>query len=444
MTDFKSIEIGDVGLTITGKTPSSKFPKDFGEEYMFITPSDSFDNKIIYQTKRYLSQLGLNKLKKKILPSKSILVSCIGSAMGKITMNNSTAITNQQINSIVVNSEYFDSDYIYYQLKNNYKLLRTAALGSTALPMLNKTEFDKLKLSIHKNLKIQNQIAKVLSDLDAKIEINNKINQELEAMAKTLYDYWFVQFDFPDENGKPYKSSGGKMVFNEELKREIPVGWKDGTFETISTITGGSTPSKAVIENFTKENNISWITPKDLSQNKGKKFITRGEWDVSDLGIKNASLKIMPKGTVLLSSRAPIGYLAISRQEVTTNQGFKSFVSKENYSSEFIYYSVKNQIPKIEAYSSGSTFKEVSSSTLKTIKISIPNQGVLKEYYTISKPIFKKQNLLELENQKLSELRDWLLPMLMNGQLRITHPDAAQDLGEAEKELANVIGENAK
>jgi type I restriction enzyme S subunit len=274
----------------------------------------------------------------------------------------------------------------------------------------------KFKIPVKEERK---QIENLLFSLDAKIEINNKINQELEAMAKTLYDYWFVQFDFPDKNGKPYKSSGGNMVFNEELKREIPEGWEDGTFETISTITGGSTPSKAVIENFTKENNISWITPKDLSQNKGKKFITRGEWDVSNLGIKNASLKIMPKGTVLLSSRAPIGYLAISRQEVTTNQGFKSFVLKENYSSEFIYYSVKNQIPKIEAYSSGSTFKEVSSSTLKTIKISIPNQGVLKEYYTISKPIFKKQNLLELENQKLSELRDWLLPMLMNGQVTV-------------------------
>ncbi|MCL7763169.1 restriction endonuclease subunit S [Polaribacter sp. Z014] len=440
------IEIGQIGQTITGKTPSSKFPEDFGEEYMFITPSDNFDDKTIYRTNRYLSENGLNKLKNKILPPKSVLVSCIGSAMGKVTINNSTAITNQQINSIIVNSNYYDSDYIYYQLKNNYKLLRTAALGSTALPMLNKTEFDKLKLSIHKNLVCQKKIAKVLSDLDAKIEINNKINQELEAMAKTLYDYWFVQFDFPvalatsseldsepltSGNSKPYKSSGGKMVFNDELKREIPVGWESGTFDTISTITGGSTPSKAIIENFTKENNTSWITPKDLSQNKGKKFITRGEWDVTNIGIKSASLKLMPKGTVLLSSRAPIGYLAISRQEVTTNQGFKSFVPKENYSSEFIYYSVKNQIPKIEAYSSGSTFKEVSTSTLRTLMISIPNENVLEEYYKISKPIFKKQNLLELENQKLSELRDWLLPMLMNGQITV---------GGAEKAVSSLRG----
>ncbi|MCH3884389.1 restriction endonuclease subunit S [Tenacibaculum aquimarinum] len=329
------------------------------------------------------------------------------------------------------------NDYLYYFLCQEHLFDYINALsprtgGQTGVDVVMLKKFP-IRLP---EISTQKQIAKVLSDLDTKIEINNKINKELEAIAKTLYDYWFVQFDFPDKNGKPYKSSGGKIVFNEELKREIPVGWESGTFETISTIIGGSTPSKAVTENFAKEDNMSWITPKDLSQNKGKKFITRGDWDVTNLGIKSASLKIMPKGTVLLSSRAPIGYLAVSRQEVTTNQGFKSFVPKENYSSEFIYYSVKNQIPKIEAYSSGSTFKEVSTSTLRTIKISIPNENVLEEYYKISKPIFKKQNLLELENQKLSELRDWLLPMLMNGQITVAETEKEENLQVAAEPTA--------
>ncbi len=309
--------------------------------------------------------------------------------------------------------------YLYYCLKSKEKQKEMKnRSGITTIPDLNHFMFLDMKIPLP-SYSNQLKIVEVLDNINSKIEINNKINAELEAMAKTLYDYWFVQFDFPDKNGKPYKSSEGKMIFNEELKREIPVGWGSGTFETFSTIIGGSTPSKSITENFTKEVNMSWITPKDLSLNKGKKFITRGEWDVTNFGIKSASLKIMPKGTVLLSSRAPIGYLAISRKEVTTNQGFKSFVPKENYSSEFIYYSVKNQIPKIEAYSSGSTFKEVSLSVLKTIKISIPNKNILEKYYKISKPIFKEQNLLELENQKLSELRDWLLPMLMNGQVSV-------------------------
>ncbi|WP_345765519.1 restriction endonuclease subunit S [Chryseobacterium endophyticum] len=116
-------------------------------------------------------------------------------------------------------------------------------------------------------------------------------------MAKTLYDYWFVQFDFPDENGKPYKSSGGKMIWNEILKREIPEGWGFQTIEELGTIVGGSTPSKASEENFSK-NDIPWITPKDLSQNIGNKFIARGEFDVTEKGFKEASLNILPANSV--------------------------------------------------------------------------------------------------------------------------------------------------
>lgn len=267
----------------------------------------------------------------------------------------------------------------------------------------------------------QKKIVKVLSDLDTKIELNNKINAELEAMAKMLYDYWFVQFDFPDVNGKPYKTSGGKMVWNEELKREIPEGWESGKLDSIGDIIGGSTPSKAIDENFCYGEGTPWITPKDLSNNKGKKYITRGEYDVTERGLKEASLKIMPIGTVLLSSRAPIGYLAIARTSLTTNQGFKSFIPKDNFSSEYIYFTIQNSIPEIEANSSGSTFKEVSSSILKTIKTILPNNSVLILFDDKIKPIFKKQDYNELENEQLTSLRDWLLPMLMNGQVTVKY-----------------------
>jgi type I restriction enzyme S subunit len=425
MNNWKTIVLGDFIDTLTDYHANGAYSKlkenielKYEEDYAIMIRTLNFESRDFENKLIYLNEREYNYLNKSKVYSDDIIMNKIANPGSVYLMPKLEKPVSLAMNLFLIRfNSNVDQVFVFHLMKMNENYIKRFANGTTT-KSITKDAVRALKFKVP-NLSTQKQIAKVLSDLDAKIEINNKINQELEAMAKTLYDYWFVQFDFPDVNGLPYKSSGGNMVFNEALKREIPVGWEDGTFETISTITGGSTPSKAVIENFTKENNISWITPKDLSQNKGKKFITRGEWDVSNLGIKNASLKIMPKGTVLLSSRAPIGYLAISRQEVTTNQGFKSFVLKENYSSEFIYYSVKNQIPKIEAYSSGSTFKEVSSSTLKTIKISIPNQGVLKEYYTISKPIFKKQNLLELENQKLSELRDWLLPMLMNGQVTV-------------------------
>jgi type I restriction enzyme S subunit len=276
------------------------------------------------------------------------------------------------------------------------------------------------------SLKEQKKIAAVLSALDAKIDCNNRINAELEAMAKTLYDYWFVQFHFPFDfslgkpasNGKPYKSSGGKMVYNPTLKREIPAGWRDGTLNDLGQIVGGSTPSTKNSDNFT-DNGTPWITPNDLSNNQGNKYITRGAQDVTDEGIKDASLKKYPAGTVLLSSRAPIGYMAIARTELTTNQGFKSFIQTNGYSSAFIYYTVKSSLKAITQYASGSTFKEVSGTVLKTVKVCLPASEVIERFsYTVT-PIFKRQDLLEQENQHLTQLRDWLLPMLMNGQVTV-------------------------
>ena len=264
----------------------------------------------------------------------------------------------------------------------------------------------------------QQKIAAVLSSLDAKIELNNRINTELEAMAKMLYDYWFVQFDFPDMNDKPYKSSGGNMVYNDILKRDIPDGWIDGSLLDLGDIVGGSTPSTTEPNNFTK-NGTPWITPKDLSNNTNCKYISRGETSVTDLGLKNASLKVYSEGTILLSSRAPIGYMAIARNPVTTNQGFKSFIPSKGYSTPFIFYAVRNSLKIIVQYSSGSTFKEISGSVLKTIKVCLPPTEIVNAYTERTGAIFKRQDLLEQESQQLTQLRDWLLPMLMNGQVRI-------------------------
>ena len=304
------------------------------------------------------------------------------------------------------------------------------------IPHFKKSDLDNILIP-NLPLNEQENIGNLYFNLSDKIELNNQINQELEAMAKTLYDYWFVQFDFPNNEGKPYKSSGGKMVYNEELKREIPEGWEVGTFDDIGTVIGGSTPSKAIEKNFCINDGTPWITPRDLSSNTGNKFITRGEFDVTEMGIKSGSLKLMPKGTVLLSSRAPVGYLAISREPVTTNQGFKSFEPNKGYSTFFIYYTVKSMMPAIVNNAVGSTFKEISGATLKSIKIPLPPKGIIHLYDEKSESIFKRQDLLELENQHLAELRDWLLPMLMNGQVTVKSAEVEEEeLGEALRVVA--------
>ncbi len=277
----------------------------------------------------------------------------------------------------------------------------------------------------------QRAIADIVGALDSKIELNNQINAELEAMAKLLYDYWFVQFDFPMTaaqaaslgrpalEGKPYKTSGGKMVHSPTLNRKIPEGWSADTLDKLGQVVGGTTPSK---ENdaYYCEAGIPWITPKDLSNNKGRKFIDRGEIDVTEAGQKRGSLKLMPAGTVLLSSRAPIGYTAIACNPLTTNQGFKSFVPSKGYGSDFIFRTLNHFMKLIEQNASGSTFREISGGTLKAIKIPMPHPSLAKLYCDKVKSMSAQQQNLEKQNQELTQLRDWLLPMLMNGQVTVT------------------------
>lgn len=436
MNDLSLVKLNTLCTRITDGAHYS--PVGIERGFPMLSVKDMRDNGFDYSDCKFISEEDyLALVKGDCKPLKNDIVIAKDGSYLKHVFVIKTEIDQAILSSIGIlrpNIKKIEPEYLkyYLQTKSVKETVAKKYVSGSALPRIILKNFGEIEV-IYKSLIEQKQIAKVLSDLDAKIEVNNKINEELEAMAKTIYDYWLVQFDFPDANGKPYKSSGGKMVFNEELKREIPEGWEDGTFETIATIIGGSTPSKAIKENFTNNDGTPWITPKDLSLNKGNKYVTRGEWDVTDKGIKSASLKLMPKNTVLLSSRAPIGYLAISREEVTTNQGFKSFVPKNGFPVEFVFYCVKNQIPKIEAYSSGSTFKEVSASTLKSIQISIPSEKVLSEYQKVAKPIFDKQNNLELENQKLAALRDWLLPMLMNGQVTV---------GEAKEELGMVAEES--
>ena len=318
--------------------------------------------------------------------------------------------------------------YIYYSLKLLLKLLKEHAQGS-------QTKF--LTIGILKSLQLrrldfdaQNRIASVLSALDAKIELNNQINAELEGVAKLLHDYWFVQYDFPmsaaqaaslgrpELAGHPYRSSGGKLVPNETLNRPIPEGWSADTLDKLGEVVGGTTPSKENDAYYCTAG-IPWITPKDLSNNKGNKFIDRGEIDVTEAGQKNSSLKIMPAGSVLLSSRAPIGYTAIASNPLTTNQGFKSFVPNKGYSSDFIYQTLNHYMKLIEQNASGSTFKEISGGTLKAIKIPLPQPSLAKLYSEKVASMSAQQQNLEKQNQELTQLRDWLLPMLMNGQVTV-------------------------
>ena len=253
----------------------------------------------------------------------------------------------------------------------------------------------------------QGKISYLLSKIDKKIELNNQINAELESMAKTLYDYWFVQFDFPNENGKPYKSSGGKMVYNSVLKREIPEGWQDKKLSDIANITMGQSPNGGSYnENgdgvifFQGSTDFGWLFP-------------------SIRQFTNQPIRLAKKGDILLSVRAPVGDMNIANNDCCIGRGLAAMNSKESF-DVFLFYVMKYFKTIFERRNSeGTTFGSITKNDLHSLQLSYPSSSILKKYEAIvsnyNKMIFEKS----LETEKLTKLRDFLIPMLMNGQVTI-------------------------
>ena len=285
-----------------------------------------------------------------------------------------------------------DSTFLYYVLSNDaFFNYASATSKGTKMPRGDKIAIMQYEVPCFDH-ETQLRIGKLLRSIDARITVNKKINDNLEQQAQSYFQELFV------DNADPE--------------------WTTGTISDLGTVVGGSTPSKAKPEYYT-ESGIAWITPKDLSNNKSK-FVSHGENDITELGLRNSSASIMPEGTVLFSSRAPIGYIAIAAGEVTTNQGFKSVVPKPEIGTPFVYFFLKNTLPVIEGMASGSTFKEVSGSTMKNVPAVIPDAETLAKFSDFCAPIFAQQRILEEQNQSLATLRDNLLPKLMSGEIDVS------------------------
>lgn len=294
--------------------------------------------------------------------------------------------------------------YYFHTREGQYKILANASqVGVPALARATST-FKLIDIKLPP-LKYQRRIASILSSLDRKIELNNKINADLEEMAQAIFKNWFVDFE-------PFKD--GKFV-DSELGM-IPEGWKVGRLDEIADVVGGSTPSKAKPEYYTQKG-IAWLTPKDLS-NHPAVYTSRGEIDITEEGYNSTSTKLMPKGTILFTSRAPIGYISIAQNDICTNQGFKSLVPKKAGTC-FLYCFLKYVTPVIENKSTGSTFKEASGSLMKSLQVIMSEQKVFEDFETIVSPLFARIESLEKENSRLSLLRDTLLPRLMSGEIEI-------------------------
>ena len=285
--------------------------------------------------------------------------------------------------------------FLYYVLADDtFFDYSMATSKGTKMPRGDKVAIMKYEVPAF-SYEEQGKIAGILEALDREIQLNAEINKNLEQQAQAYFNELFVVNAVPT--------------------------WSECTLSDIGTIVAGGTPSKSKPVYYAKQG-IAWITPKDLAVDKSK-FISRGANDISELGFSKSSATKMPAGTVLFSSRAPIGYIAIAQNEVTTNQGFKSVVPNENIGTAYVYFLLKNLLPTIEGMASGSTFKEISGTGMKSVPTIMPDMSTIQRFNIFCEPIFKEQEVLEAENHRLSILRDSLLPKLMSGELDISDID---------------------
>ena len=381
---------------------------------------------------------------------------------------------------------FWPIDTVYYISKKNklelyftYYLLKSLPLpdmnSDSAVPGLNRENAHALKIAMPISVTDRNKIARILSSLDDKIELNRQINKTLERMAQAIFKSWFVDFDpvyakkfaleagrsqqqaeqatmaviagvcTPKESATQFKEMNAKLdeklakmskgqvkhltntasLFPSDVKDSplgpLPTTWSLKKLSDLSEIVGGGTPSTKIEEYYCdSETGVSWLAPKDLSGYSWK-FISNGATDITELGLKRSSAKLLPKGTILISSRAPIGYVAIAEKELCTNQGFKSLIPQKSIGTNYLYNWTKLHIYKMDAIATGSVFKEISGTNMKSLNVQVPSKEIIDKFQSTVYQMTNYQNNVRYETKFLEKIRDTLLPKLLSGDINTSH-----------------------
>lgn len=405
------LKVGEIGRVLTGKTPKTSSSSFWDGDIPFYTPSDMDGRRRLDRVKRYITNEGLKSVKNSTIPPNSVMVSCIGSDMGKVSLNLEHGVTNQQINTVVPDPEIVDYHYLYYSFLPRKAELQMLASGGSAQPILNKGQFSQIELSIPP-LKEQKAIAHILGTLDDKIELNQKMNQTLEDIAKAIFKSWFVDFDpvRAKAEGRPTGlpaeiSDLFPDAFEDSEIGEIPKGWEIGALGDLFDIQYGKNLPK---------NNMT-----------GEGYPVFGANGV--IGFHSTYLYEEPM--TLIGCRGVAGNVgrSLPKSFVTNNSLVINHERARLTSQRFIEFVLASG--ETESYVTGSAQPQLTIEKIKDFPFITPPSETVNYFQAIVNPLADRQLLLDSENQVLSELRETLLPKLISGELRI--PDAEKFLEEA-------------
>ncbi|AIM17863.1 Type I specificity subunit S.BstXI [Bacillus sp. X1(2014)] len=387
---LKEYKLGDITEVVNGATPSTKKPEYYENGTIpWITPKDlsGYYFKYISHGERNITELGLRNSSAKLLPKGTVLFSS-RAPIGYVAIADNWLTTNQGFKSFICNEEIIYNEYLYYFLIAKRDFIETFANGST-FKELSSTSAKNIPINLP-SLEEQKKIVTILGDLDRKIELNYKIIESLEKIAERTYKYWFVDELNQDE-------------------QHIRNGWETAKIGDVVELLGGGTP-KTSESKYWEDGDINWFTPSDLTKTR-QLFVRDSQRKITIDGLNNSAAKLIPPYSLLMSSRATIGELAINQESATTNQGFIVLIPNEKISIYQLYFWAKLNKSKIISMANGSTFKEISKRDFKSLEIILPKN--IDTFNSIMQDYFRKIEELIDEIKILKTARDNLIPKLI-------------------------------
>jgi type I restriction enzyme S subunit len=422
-SEWKTYQLNEAGRIVTGKTPKGGIPEYEGDDVPFVSPPDFSGNKWITATVRSISEAGAQSVKGSLLQPRSVLVTCIGSDMGKAAIAAAGCVTNQQINAVIVDESKFCPEFLYYNLSQRKEEIRSLA-GGSAQPILNKSAFGLLTFDAPE-LAVQKLISETLRPLDDRINLLRETNTTLEAIAQALFKSWFVDFD--PVHAKMQGCAPEGMIeataalfpdsFEESELGDVPKGWHLMPVGDAVETVGGATPDTKTHE-YWEPAEHHWTTPKDLS-GIASPVLLGTERKMSDAGLRKISSRLLPVGSLLMSSRAPIGYLALTQVPMAINQGYIAITPGGKLSPLFMLFWCQRNMDSIKGRANGSTFMEISKKAFRPISMLLAPPPLLEAFEEVASSLFMRLIENEKQAQTIASLRDTLLPRLISGQLNL-------------------------
>jgi type I restriction enzyme S subunit len=383
MSEWKKVSVSDLGRIVTGKTPKTAISEYYGGCIPFLTPSDDMSVKYVLSTSKTITEDGKNSVKNAVIPKNSICVSCIGSDLGKVVITTKETVTNQQINSVIVNTELYDVDFVYYAMVILGKVLNYHSKTSTAVPIVNKSTFSQYEI-LCPVLSEQRKIARILSEIDSKIAINTAINENLEQQAQALFKNLIA-----------------------DIQERVP-------FTSVIQVLGGGTPKTGKQEYWNGE--IPFFTPKDV----GAPYVLTTEKSITPLGLDNCNSRLYPVNTVFLTARGTVGKVSLAGVPMSMNQSCYALAGKDGLHQIIVYHYVLETVKALKHKASGAVFDAIITRDFDTESVPALSSEQIDSFIAVAEPIYSDILNRTIENQRLAALRDTLLPKLMNGEIDVS------------------------